>query len=361
MLSKTKGNIIMKKYWLFLLLLLIMLFIVSCKDDTHYSFMEEAEYEESYQKIYNDNKYLNNESYRIINNNSDYDGYYTINKEDTNIVFIYTGSSTYLTNEKLKIIFPNKIADNYIFEYESYLSNKFMSVKGKIPYILCMESTSGDLIIDYKNDLVSSYPDCMALIFLRITLSLEIYNEELNKNNSSLYSIGFYKWLETQPLDDNAFRYEEKDNKIYIKGYNAISYGKYRETLIFPSTINNKEVVEVALDTTTYDMREDYFNKNVKRIIISDGIESIKTSGFFGASSLEEIILSNSLKTIGMMAFTNCKKLKKIVIPSSVIKMEFDVFHGCDNLTIYCQAKSKPSGWDDLWNNQNNPVVWGYR
>ena len=37
------------------------------------------------------------------------------------------------------------------------------------------------------------------------------------------------------------------------------------------------------------------------------------------------------------------------------------VFEYCPNLTIHCEASSKPSGWSDSWNGHQCPVVWGYK
>ena len=34
---------------------------------------------------------------------------------------------------------------------------------------------------------------------------------------------------------------------------------------------------------------------------------------------------------------------------------------GCSSLKIYCEAESKPEGWDSSWNRDDRPVVWGYK
>ncbi len=57
-------------------------------------------------------------------------------------------------------------------------------------------------------------------------------------------------------------------------------------------------------------------------------------------------------------AFENCKYLNKVVIPDLVTDLSRNAFRGCDSLTIYCEAKEKPSGWHDDWNSSNCPVVW---
>ena len=64
--------------------------------------------------------------------------------------------------------------------------------------------------------------------------------------------------------------------------------------------------------------------------------------------------------SIGSSAFRYCTGLTSITIPNSVTSIEFSAFEGCTNLTIYCEAKSEPSGWNSFWNSSNRPVVWGH-
>ena len=71
--------------------------------------------------------------------------------------------------------------------------------------------------------------------------------------------------------------------------------------------------------------------------------------------------------TIGDYAFSGCGSLTSVVIPSSVTTIGYRAFYYCNNLTIYCEATSQPSGWDSSWNwsvpygnGSIIPVVWGY-
>lgn len=81
----------------------------------------------------------------------------------------------------------------------------------------------------------------------------------------------------------------------------------------------------------------------------------------FDNAWLKEIIIPDSVTSIGWSAFEFTNLLKQIIIPASVITMGHNVFESCDALTIiYCEATEKPSGWDENWNSDNIPVVWGY-
>ena len=51
--------------------------------------------------------------------------------------------------------------------------------------------------------------------------------------------------------------------------------------------------------------------------------------------------------------------IKKIYIPDSVTTIAANAFMGLSDCTIYCQAASKPDGWDDNWNSSGYDVVWG--
>ena len=61
---------------------------------------------------------------------------------------------------------------------------------------------------------------------------------------------------------------------------------------------------------------------------------------------------------IGEYAFTNSTALTRIIIPSSITTVGESAFSGCDNLTIYCEAESQPSGWDSDWNPDSCLVYW---
>ncbi len=67
--------------------------------------------------------------------------------------------------------------------------------------------------------------------------------------------------------------------------------------------------------------------------------------------------IPNTVESIGSLA--GCADLATIVIPASVATVGGGAFANCDNLEIYCEAESKPEGWESNWNPDDRHVTWG--
>ncbi|MBO7432327.1 MAG: leucine-rich repeat domain-containing protein [Salinivirgaceae bacterium] len=76
----------------------------------------------------------------------------------------------------------------------------------------------------------------------------------------------------------------------------------------------------------------------------------------------EEIVdayIPNTVSSIGSHTFSGCSNLTSIAIPKSVTNIGENAFQNCSSLTIFCEAESQPEGWNEKWNPDNRPVVWG--
>ncbi len=98
--------------------------------------------------------------------------------------------------------------------------------------------------------------------------------------------------------------------------------------------------------------------KTDKTFIIPNSVTSIGDSAFYGCSSLTSITIPDSVTSIGGYAFEGCTSLTNITIPDSVTSIGDWAFVNCSSLTVYCEATSKPSGWESRWNYSNRPVYW---
>lgn len=108
------------------------------------------------------------------------------------------------------------------------------------------------------------------------------------------------------------------------------------------------------------DLIKDTFNLNIEWFIKNDP-DFYWINYFEEGSGITHIDIPNGVTVIGEYAFWFCSSLTSINIPDNVTTIGVDAFRGCSNLTIYCEADSKPKGWNADWNSSNCPVVWGYK
>ena len=235
----------------------------------------------------------------------------------------------------------------------------------------------------------------MANSFDYITILYEDSYEKINGKGiynafcDCIYEINKKKQLNIKIIDNIKYLMLENE-AILIDGSDAIG------DIILPSEIDNIKLTTIG--TSAF-----IFNNKINSVVLSENIEKIFRSAFLGCSSLklidlknvkkigssfldgttnlktiiwsnnlkeiddlsgtgmETIIIPNTVEMIGSRAFLGSSNLTKVYIPSSVTKIGTGAFRDCNNnLVIYCEAESKPEGWDDNWN-AGYPVVWRNR
>ncbi len=72
--------------------------------------------------------------------------------------------------------------------------------------------------------------------------------------------------------------------------------------------------------------------KNLKSVVLSDSVLTIKHSAFYGCSSLTSITLPKHLTTIEDYAFYGCSSLRSVHLPNRVTVIGKDAFSNCDQL-----------------------------
>ena len=111
-----------------------------------------------------------------------------------------------------------------------------------------------------------------------------------------------------------------------------------------------------------------------------DGIHGLKNVTEIGSSAFEgtaitSMIIPDTVTNIHGEAFKNCNSLSTLFIPSSVTHIQEGIIYGDLNLSIYCEATTKPGSWDSYWNvvhyssgkndhfpsdTFNKNITWGY-
>ena len=107
------------------------------------------------------------------------------------------------------------------------------------------------------------------------------------------------------------------------------------------------------------------YRKDIKTIIIEDGITNISEFSFSNCPNLISVTIPNSVKSIGKYAFFNSTSLESITIPDSINKIGYGAFLDCTNLeSIHIPTNVLDFGgyvfWRTKWNElqlQSSPFV----
>ncbi|MBE6133188.1 MAG: DUF4116 domain-containing protein [Erysipelotrichaceae bacterium] len=184
--------------------------------------------------------------------------------------------------------------------------------------------------------------------------------------NSSISKVTIKEGVES--IEKGAFSGLYNLNSIFIP-----SSVKYIDPTAFSECISLAEVI-VDENNSIYDSRdssnaiiETKTNTLVfgsKNTVIPNSVLAIGKMAFY-KSFIEFLNIPSSVKTIGDEAFCLARKLLPIVIPISVHTIGSKAFYESEyecyyNLELYCEANSKPVGWNDDWAVTNKKIIFGY-
>lgn len=134
-----------------------------------------------------------------------------------------------------------------------------------------------------------------------------------------------------QQLNQNDFivKVNDLDYELDIYAHTAIAIGKNynKSEITIPATITRNNINYKVTAITGFNNKT-----RLKKVVIEDGIVSIKAETFSGCTSLESIIIPNSVTTIESLAFEKCTSLKYISLPNNIKTIWGGTFHMCTSL-----------------------------
>lgn len=121
---------------------------------------------------------------------------------------------------------------------------------------------------------------------------------------------------------ENAFWTLDEDGTLTISGTGAM------DDFINPNVSDTDSSLGFG-----FTVIEDSPWRNIKTVIINEGITRIGAGSFHDEENLVNLIIPNSVTSIGMGAFCDCSGLTKITLPNSLSSIEAGAFCDCTNLT----------------------------
>lgn len=83
-----------------------------------------------------------------------------------------------------------------------------------------------------------------------------------------------------------------------------------------------------------------FLNKDVKRVVLPEALETIEEGAFQNCEDLAEVVTNKLLRSIGSRAFWNNFALKSFTFPQSIEKVASDAFGYCTGLSKFVMASA---------------------
>ncbi len=209
----------------------------------------------------------------------------------------------------------------------------------------------------------SAFDGCTSLASIEIPNSVTSIGSEAFRDCTSLTSIeipdsvtsigyfAFYNCISLTSIN------VDEDNTVY-SSLDGNLYNKNKTTLIQYAIGKQATSFTIPNSVTSIGNGAFQYCKSLTSIEIPNSVTSIGDRAFSDCNSLTSIEIPNTVTSIGNYAFRNCISLTSIEIPNTVTSIGDYAFRDCTSLTIYCEATSKPNGWDSNWNYSSGPVYW---
>ena len=132
---------------------------------------------------------------------------------------------------------------------------------------------------------------------------------------------------------------EVEEGNPAICSVDGVLFNKNKTTLIGYPAASPREFYNVPDGVKTAVRGAFSGSQNLKKIVLTDNMETLDI-GVFSDSSLKEVIFQSSIKEFPSYLFYNCKKLESVDIPEGVTSIGSSAFEGCSSLESISMPES---------------------
>lgn len=279
------------------------------------------------------------------------------------IVCLFSGTSCSLNGNEDEVE-PEKDLKTLYFENYHLCESIFDNLSVSMNFILSTDETAkNELLIYLGNEKVPfKYVVYSYYVFEGEELK-QPYLYELESVEKAREICIYYNHYYRDP---SLPRMLYKNNIIYFEGrISSIILGEYDKNIVDNNIISlNKETLIAHISksniVTIPDVKEIGYNcfelnYYLTHVITNNNLEKIGRDAFYSCFSLSKVELNDKLTYIGSFAFYYNYNLSYIVIPKSVEYIGYNAF---SDTIVYCEAESKPEGWDDEFYTLNAKVYY---
>ena len=167
---------------------------------------------------------------------------------------------------------------------------------------------------------------------------------------SNVSNISLPSTLTTLDRDAFAFCYA-LEMTTFPASVTSVDYGSFSNCYLVSFSSLPDDLIFV--DSTNL-----FINTNVSFTVLPSSLTYIGNGMLMNCHNLAITEIPDGVTYIGLLAFGNCTTLSTLWIPASCLTVaeyggfpDYSPFYGCNStLHIYCEAASKPVGWDTYWN-----------
>ncbi|MBR3588105.1 MAG: leucine-rich repeat protein [Clostridia bacterium] len=167
-------------------------------------------------------------------------------------------------------------------------------------------------------------------------------------------------------ISDYAFYYCKNLEEVYAPSVNSVGINAFSGTGIrkfdadnceyfYDSSFRNcKNLEEINLENAWYIATAAFENcTSLKNVKPNEGV-GVVDGAAFANTAIEEIEIYGEDVWLGEAVFKNCKNLKKVILGDGIYSMAMNTFLGCEKLETVCLSKTIKSIEDNTFNGCEN-------